>query len=96
MRPIAANIRGLTLAIAVLFLLTSLGVGYWSLVAASELAADPFDLDRLVGRVASISWIASAPEAARVSVEASIRQLATSPGPFAVELRTNLCMCVRR
>lgn len=57
---------------------------------------ETFDLDRLVGRVASISWIASAPEAARVSVEASIRQLATSPGPFAVELRTNLCMCVRR
>jgi len=50
MRPIAANIRGLTLAIAVLFLLTSLGVGYWSLVAASELAADPFN-PRLIAAV---------------------------------------------
>ena len=50
MRPIAANIRALTLAIAVLFLLTSLGVGYWTLVAASELAADPFN-PRLIAAV---------------------------------------------
>ena len=50
MRPIAANIRGLTLAIAVLFLLTSLGVGYWSVVAADELGADPFN-PRLIAAV---------------------------------------------
>ena len=50
MRPIAANIRSLTFAIAVLFLLTSLGVGYWSLVAAGELNADPYN-PRLIAAV---------------------------------------------
>ncbi len=50
MRPIAANIRALTLLIAVLFLLTSLGVGYWSLVAAAELGADPYN-PRLIAAV---------------------------------------------
>lgn len=43
MRPVGANIRALTLMVAVAFLLTSLGVGYWSLVASAELAADPFN-----------------------------------------------------
>ncbi len=42
-RPIAANIRGLTFGLAVLFLVASLGVGYWTLVAGDELASDPFN-----------------------------------------------------
>src|SRR5438876_10349701 len=42
-RPMAGNIRRLTLIIAVAFLVTSIGVGYWSLVAAAELNADPFN-----------------------------------------------------
>ena len=50
MRPIGANIRSLTLTIAVLFLLTSIGVGYWSLVAAAELNADPYN-PRLIAAV---------------------------------------------
>lgn len=58
MRPIAANIRALTLAIAIAFLMTSLGVGYWTLVAADELSSDPFNprllaaaIDRPRGRI---------------------------------------------
>lgn len=58
MRPIAANIRALTLAIAIAFLMTSLGVGYWTLVAAEELNRDPFNprllalsIDRPRGRI---------------------------------------------
>ncbi len=50
MRSIAANIRSLTLAIAVAFLATSVGVGYWTLVASSELSSDPFN-PRLVAAV---------------------------------------------
>ncbi|MBI2774313.1 MAG: hypothetical protein HYX56_07470 [Chloroflexi bacterium] len=42
-RPIAANIRSLTLVIALAFLATSMGVAYWSLVQAAELSADPFN-----------------------------------------------------
>ncbi len=42
-RPIAANIRALTLAVAVVFVLVSVGVGYWTLVASETLAADPFN-----------------------------------------------------
>ncbi|MDP9265516.1 MAG: penicillin-binding transpeptidase domain-containing protein [Chloroflexota bacterium] len=42
-RPIAANIRALTLAVAIVFLLVSVGVGYWTLVASETLAADPFN-----------------------------------------------------
>jgi peptidoglycan glycosyltransferase len=42
-RSIASNIRGLTLAIAIAFLITSLGVGYWTLVAGDELQSDPFN-----------------------------------------------------
>lgn len=58
MRPIGANIRALTLAIALAFLVTSLGVGYWTLVAAEELSQDPFNprllaaaIDRPRGRI---------------------------------------------
>ena len=47
---IASNIRGLTLAIAMAFLITSLGVGYWTLVAGDELATDPFN-PRLVAAI---------------------------------------------
>ncbi len=49
-RSIAANIRGLTLAIALAFLITSLGVGYWTLVSGEELATDPFN-PRLVAAI---------------------------------------------
>jgi peptidoglycan glycosyltransferase len=49
-RSIAANIRGLTLAIAIAFLITSLGVGYWTLVSGDELAADPYN-PRLVAAI---------------------------------------------
>jgi len=49
-RTIAANIRRLTLTIAIAFLVTSIGVGYWSLVAASDLNADPFN-PRLIAAV---------------------------------------------
>ncbi len=49
-RSIAANIRRLTFVIAVAFLLTSIGVGYWSLVAADDLNADPFN-PRLIAAV---------------------------------------------
>jgi peptidoglycan glycosyltransferase len=42
-RPIGANIRGLTIVIALAFFLTSLGVGYWTLVAAADLSGDPFN-----------------------------------------------------
>ncbi|MFN2520609.1 MAG: peptidoglycan D,D-transpeptidase FtsI family protein [Candidatus Limnocylindria bacterium] len=42
-RPIAANIRALALAVACVFVLVSVGVGYWTLVAADSLAADPFN-----------------------------------------------------
>ncbi len=58
MRPIAANIRTLTLVIAIAFLMTSLGVGYWTLVAAEDLSNDPFNprllaasIDRPRGRI---------------------------------------------
>jgi len=47
---IAANIRGLTLAIALAFLITSLGVGYWTLVSGEELSADPYN-PRLVAAI---------------------------------------------
>ncbi len=49
-RSIATNIRGLTLAIAIAFLITSLGVGYWTLVSGDELAKDPFN-PRLVAAI---------------------------------------------
>ena len=56
---------------------------------------ETFDVDRLVGRVASISFIASAPPDVRGSVEAALRALAPASGQFAVEMRTNLCACTR-
>ena len=49
-RTIGANIRRLTAAIAIAFLATSVGVGYWSLIAASDLNADPFN-PRLIAAV---------------------------------------------
>jgi len=49
-RPMAGNIRRLTLTIAIAFLVTSIGVGYWSLVAAAQLNADPFN-PRLIAAI---------------------------------------------
>ena len=49
-RTIATNLRRLTLTIAIAFLVTSVGVGYWSLVAASDLNSDPFN-PRLIAAV---------------------------------------------
>lgn len=42
-RPIGANIRALTIAIALGFFATSLGVGYWTLVRAADLSSDLFN-----------------------------------------------------
>jgi peptidoglycan glycosyltransferase len=41
--PISANIRSLTLAIALAFLVTSIGTAYWTILASDELANDPFN-----------------------------------------------------
>lgn len=49
-RSIGANIRALTLVIAVAFLMTSVGVGYWTLVSGDELSTDPFN-PRLVAAI---------------------------------------------
>ncbi len=49
-RTIGANIRRLTFVIAIAFVMTSIGVGYWSLVAAEELNSDPFN-PRLIAAV---------------------------------------------
>ncbi|MEK7862534.1 MAG: hypothetical protein AAB295_04640, partial [Chloroflexota bacterium] len=49
-RGIAENIRGLTLVIALAFLVTSVGAGYWMLVASDELGSDPFN-PRLVAAI---------------------------------------------
>lgn len=43
MQPIGVSIRRLTFLIALAFLVTSAGVGYWSLVASAELSGDPFN-----------------------------------------------------
>ena len=40
---VATNLRSLTLAIALAFLVTSVGVGYWTLVASNDLSSDPFN-----------------------------------------------------
>jgi ubiquinone/menaquinone biosynthesis C-methylase UbiE len=56
---------------------------------------ETFDVERLVGRVASISFIASAAQDVQASVEAAVRDLVPASGQFAVEMRTNLCMCTR-
>jgi peptidoglycan glycosyltransferase len=49
-RSIAANIRALSLTIALAFLVTSVGVGYWTLVAGDELSSDPYN-PRLVAAI---------------------------------------------
>ena len=49
-RTIGSNIRRLTFVIAIAFLMTSIGVAYWSLVAANDLNADPFN-PRLIAAV---------------------------------------------
>ncbi len=49
-RSIATNIRALTLTIALAFLVTSVGVGYWTLVAGDELSSDPYN-PRLVAAI---------------------------------------------
>lgn len=49
-RTVAQNLRSLTLVMALAFLVTSLGVGYWTLVASEELARDPFN-PRLVAAI---------------------------------------------
>jgi peptidoglycan glycosyltransferase len=49
-RSIGANIRSLTLVIALAFLVTSVGVGYWTLVAGDELSTDPYN-PRLVAAI---------------------------------------------
>lgn len=50
MPSIGANLRSLTLSIALAFLVTSMGVGYWTLVAGDELSRDPFN-PRLVAAI---------------------------------------------
>ena len=42
-RTVASNIRGLTLVIALAFLVTTFGLGYWTLIASDALARDPFN-----------------------------------------------------
>ena len=49
-RSVTANIRSLTITIALAFLVTSLGVGYWTMVASEELGSDPFN-PRLVSAI---------------------------------------------
>jgi peptidoglycan glycosyltransferase len=49
-RSVAANIRSLCITIAVAFLVTSIGVGYWTMVASDQLASDPFN-PRLVSAI---------------------------------------------
>jgi ubiquinone/menaquinone biosynthesis C-methylase UbiE len=56
---------------------------------------EAFDVERLLGRVASTSFVASAPEVVRASIEADIRELLQGDGQFAVEMRTQLCTCLR-
>jgi peptidoglycan glycosyltransferase len=41
--PIAANIRSLTLTLALAFLVTSIGAIYWTVLASDQLANDPFN-----------------------------------------------------
>jgi len=42
-RPITGNIRSLTLTLAALFLITSVGVTYWTIFESAALASDPFN-----------------------------------------------------
>src|ERR1700682_2484427 len=41
--PIGGNIRSLTLALALAFLVTSIGAAYWTVLASDQLADDPFN-----------------------------------------------------
>src|SRR5439155_1265382 len=41
--PISANIRALTLTLALAFLVTSIGAAYWTVLASDQLANDPFN-----------------------------------------------------
>jgi peptidoglycan glycosyltransferase len=41
--PISTNIRSLTLALALAFLVTSIGTAYWTILASDQLANDPFN-----------------------------------------------------
>src|SRR5207245_2232420 len=41
--PIGANIRSLTLTLALAFLVTSIGAAYWTVLASDQLANDPFN-----------------------------------------------------
>jgi peptidoglycan glycosyltransferase len=41
--PISANIRALTLTLALAFLVTSIGAAYWTILASDQLANDPFN-----------------------------------------------------
>ena len=49
-RSIGANLRSLALTMALAFLVTSVGVGYWTLAAGDELSRDPFN-PRLVAAI---------------------------------------------
>jgi len=49
-RSIGENIRSVTLVLALAFLISSVGVGYWTLVASDELGSDPFN-PRLVSAI---------------------------------------------
>src|SRR5437879_12027062 len=42
-RSVGANLRSLALTMALAFLVTSVGVGYWTLAAGDELSRDPFN-----------------------------------------------------
>ena len=50
MKTVGSNVRSLTIAIALAFLMTSVGVGYWTLVASQDLGSDPFN-PRLVSAI---------------------------------------------
>jgi peptidoglycan glycosyltransferase len=47
---VTANIRSLSITIAIAFLITSVGVGYWTMVASDQLGSDPFN-PRLVSAI---------------------------------------------
>jgi penicillin-binding protein A len=49
-RSIGENIRSVTMVLALAFLISSVGVGYWTLVASDELGSDPFN-PRLVSAI---------------------------------------------
>ena len=53
-RSIGANLRSLAMTMALAFLVTSVGVGYWTLAAGDELSRDPFN-PRLVEAAAKVA-----------------------------------------